>query len=99
MSDHDLLDGPTRLDSELLRQRADRLLLLYEFAVAYEYTPRTDSGFLSVWVRQDHVETTAPQYIREQSVSGDHEDILDIFGEMATGQCPDRMEQFISERQ
>lgn len=99
MTDESLMDGPTRLDSDLLRKRADRLLLLREFAVAYEYPATPDgTGFLSVWIRQDHVETTAPQYIREAAASGEDPSVRTIFSEMA-GESTDRIEEFLRERQ
>lgn len=96
MSEYDLMDGPSRLDSDELRKRADRLLLLHEFAIAYQYPTERDSerGYLTAWVRQDHVDTTAPQYTREQGMSGDDEMIRRMFSEMAT-EDTERIEKFI----
>jgi len=101
MTQHDLMQGPSRLDSEKLRKRADKILFVNEFAVAYQIPLMNDSqrGYLTAWVRQDHRDTTNPQYTREQGMSGDDEMIRRFFAEMADDDTADnqRIQRFIGD--
>lgn len=98
MIDYDLMEDPEdELPIDDLRKRADRLLLLHEFAVAYQYPVPTapDRGYLTAWHRTELLESDNPVYERLHGMSGDDDWIRGIFGEMAVKDTPDRIERFI----
>lgn len=70
---YDLMDDEPELTATELRKRADRVLFLHEFAVAYEEPIETDPGrgYLTIWVTLDHTDATNPSYDREYAMSGD----------------------------
>ena len=98
MQDIDLMETSGPLAESDLRQQSDRLLVMNEFAVAYQEPINDDShrGYLTAWVRTDHHRNDDPEYTRKQGWSGDDDMMRGWLSEMAE-RGPDRIESFIGQ--
>ena len=96
MTGYDLMHDTDTLEAAELRHRADRVVFLHEFAVAYEEPIDADPGrgYLTAWVRGVGRDA---DYERKQGFSGDDGMIRDRFAELATGDTED-IERFIEGR-
>lgn len=96
MAHFDLMGDPEdELSANEIRKRADRVVFMHEFAVAYQEPGVVDSerGYLTAWVRNIGIDA---DYERKQGMSGDDRMIRRMFGEMAQ-HGPDEIELFIGE--